>query len=502
MKAEPAENTIDYQSLERAMEKITRITNVINILHWDIIVNIPTESVEERSKDIVELTNIVHDRLKNLEAFDISKISEVENLDAWRSANIKETARTIRETTFIDEELRKKTITAGARCECKWRETRKNSDYESLKPYLQEVLSCTRQIAIKKAELLNTTPYDALIDIYDPDGKECDITPVFDKLKKELPSLISLIVEKQKSNKILPLPPMDLETQKRLAIKLMKFMEFDFTKGRIDESEHPMFNGTSSDLRITNRYRENNMLVGVRGVMHETGHALYEYHLPEKYKNQPVGKARGMSLHESQSLFMENQVGKTKEFCYFLAKLLRDDFNMTGEALSENNLHRLQTRVTPSLIRVEADEVTYPMHVILRYEIEKALIDEDISLDDLPGLWNTKMKEYLNITPTSDAEGCLQDIHWTQGSFGYFPSYTNGAIIASMLMDSARKTFDVAKDIQAGDFSKINSFLTDSVRKHGSLESSKNILLNATGSPTPDPDCYIRYLKNKFLNDS
>ena len=499
MKTESTD-TIDYQSIETAMEKIDRIKNAIGILDWDITVNIPLGSIEGRSKEIVELTNIVHDRLEQLEALDILKIVELEKLDPWQNANLYETARTIREATFIDETLRQKTILARTKCESEWREARKNSDYARLKPYLQEVLSCVQQTATRKAELLNITPYDALIDIYDPGGKEADITPVFDKLKKELPTLISLIVEKQKAEKTLPLPPIDQAIQEKLALKLMTLMEFDFNKGRLDLSEHPMCGGTADDIRITNRYKKDSLLEGVRGVMHETGHALYEYHLPQKYKNQPVGKARGMSLHESQSLFMENQVGKTRAFCYFLAKLLRDDFNMVGEAFSEENLYKLQTRVTPSFIRTEADEVTYPLHVILRYEIEKMLIDETASLDDLPTIWNAKMKEYLNITPSSDATGCLQDIHWPCGCFGYFPSYTNGAVITAMLMDQARKTFDIEKDMRLGLFTNINNFLIDAVRKHGSLESSKRILFNATGRENPDPDCYINYLKNKFLD--
>ncbi|WP_417905211.1 carboxypeptidase M32 [Candidatus Tisiphia endosymbiont of Micropterix aruncella] len=492
-----------YTLLEQELEQISQINNVINILYWDIAVNIPQGAIDSRTNEISLLSSMAHSRLQSKKLAElVEAVSENLNmLDIWQLANLQETKRRIVESSCIDDDLRKMYVTASAKCELIWRNARKNNDYLSLKPYLQTVLDCVQEMAKSKAAILNCTKYDALLDTYDPDRKLDEIKVVFNNIKKTIPQLIAQIVEKQSQEHVLPIvDSINKEQQKLIAKRLMAIMGFNCTKGRLDESAHPFCMGTPDDIRLTNRYDEHNFISGIMGIMHETGHALYEQNLPNKYKNQPVGKAKGMAVHESQSLFMEMQVGRSGEFCQYLSKLLKDEFEFKGLEYSAENLYKLMTRVKPSFIRVEADEVTYPMHVIVRFELEELLISGDLTLDDLPYHWNNKMQEYLGITPPTDTNGCLQDIHWPMGSFGYFPSYTNGAIIASMLMKKAQEVnHNIKKEITRGEFNGVNQFLNDNLRSYGSLKSTSKLIKNATGEDQIQSEIFLKYLQQKYL---
>ncbi|MCC8483341.1 MAG: carboxypeptidase M32 [Rickettsia endosymbiont of Labidopullus appendiculatus] len=492
-----------YTLLEQELEQISQINNVISILYWDIAVNISQGSIDSRTNEISLLSSIAHSRLKSPRLGElIQAVSENQNmLDIWQLANLQETKRRIVESNCIDDDLRKKYVTASAKCELIWRNAKKNNDYLSLKPYLQTVLDCIREMAKSKAKTLNCTEYDALLDTYDPERKLDEIKVVFNNIKKTIPQLISQVVEKQSKEHVLPIvDTINKEQQKLIAKRLMAIMGFDFTKGRLDESAHPFCQGTPDDTRLTNRYDERNFISGIMGIIHETGHALYEQNLPSKYKNQPVGKAKGMAVHESQSLFMEMQVGRSREFCEFLSMLLKDEFGFKGQEYSGENLYKLMTRVKPNFIRVEADEVTYPIHVIVRLELEELLISGELTLDDLPYYWNNKMQEYLGITPQTDTDGCLQDIHWPMGSFGYFPSYTNGAIIASMLMKKAQEVnHNIKKEITRGEFKGINQFLNNNLRNYGSLKSTSELIKDATGEERIQSEIFLNYLKQKYL---
>ena len=254
------------------------------------------------------------------------------------------------------------------------------------------------------------------------------------------------------------------------------------------------------DVRITTRYAEDDFASAVMGVIHETGHALYERGLPRQWRHQPVGQARGMSLHESQSLLMEMQACRSAAFIAFLAPLARDAFGGSGPAWDADNFRRLYTRVTPDFIRVEADEVTYPAHVILRYRLEKALIGGDMQLADLPAAWNEGMKKLLGIVPPSDREGCLQDIHWYDGAWGYFPTYTLGAMTAAQLFEAAcRAQPEIPAAIGKGDFTPLLAWLRTNVHGQGSRLPARELLTAATGRPL-DPAVFKAHLERRYLN--
>ncbi|MEI8634055.1 hypothetical protein P4S72_22165 [Vibrio sp. PP-XX7] len=291
-------------------------------------------------------------------------------------------------------------------------------------------------------------------------------TPCLIKSSSALPSLIDQVIEQQKTESvIIPSGSFSPVRQKALGLEVMKLLQFNFDHGRLDESVHPFCGGVPSDVRITTRYDEQDFVQALMGVVHETGHARYEQGLPTQFAGLPVGEARSMGIHESQSLFFEMQLGRSPAFIHHLAALATRMFDAAADpAFSESNLQKLYTRVAKGFIRVDADELTYPAHVILRYEIERDLMNGHIQHTDVPELWDQKMQNYLGLTTKDNyTNGCMQDIHWTDGSFGYFPSYTLGAMYAAQFKATMQKTVNVDAAIRSGDLSPIFQWLSDNI---------------------------------------
>jgi carboxypeptidase Taq len=280
----------------------------------------------------------------------------------------------------------------------------------------------------------------------------------------------------------------------------MRAIGFDFERGRLDISHHPFCGGSAGDIRITTRYDEADFTSSLMGVLHETGHAMYEAGLPEAWRYQPVGGALGMAIHESQSLLIEMQVCRSRPFLAYAGPLMRQAFDGSGPAWELENLYRLYTRVEPGFIRVDADEVTYPAHIILRYRLERALIAGDLALADLPAAWNDGMKELLGIVPPDDRLGCLQDIHWPSGEFGYFPTYTMGAIAAAQIYAAARRANPALEEsISSGDFAPLMGWLRTHVHSQGSRQVADDLLTAATGEPL-NPALFEAHLRERYLD--
>jgi carboxypeptidase Taq len=297
-----------------------------------------------------------------------------------------------------------------------------------------------------------------------------------------------------------PQGPFPEEAQEALGRRLMAAVGFDFDHGRLDVSLHPFCGGVRDDVRITTRYDESDFAKALMGVLHETGHAMYERGLPAEWRLQPVGQARGMALHESQSLLVEMQVCRGPAFLGYLAPLAAEAFGGGGPAWSARNLLRLANRVQPGFIRVDADEVTYPAHVILRTRLERAMIAGDLAPADLPGAWNEAMAELLGLTPPDDRLGCLQDIHWYDGAWGYFPTYTLGAMTAAQLYAAALEAVpEIPETIGKGDFAPLMDWLEAHVHAKGSLLSAEELLTEATGRPL-DPGVFKAHLRARYLD--
>ncbi|MDH3772323.1 MAG: carboxypeptidase M32, partial [Nitrospirota bacterium] len=335
----------------------------------------------------------------------------VTGLDAWQTANLHEMRRAHLRATAVEPALVVALARATARSEMLWRQARENDDFAALAPALETVIGLVRERAGALGETLGCAPYDALLDGYEPGITAADIDALFAPLIAFLPDFLERVLAHQAAP--LPLdgrfPPVQ---QKALGEQLMAALGFDFAHGRLDESAHPFCGGVPDDVRLTARYDDGDVTSGLMAILHETGHALYNAGLPKDWRHQPVGRSRSMAVHESQSLLIEMQVCRSRFFLDFLAPVLGRALGVEGEPWSAANLHRRAIWVERGQIRVDADEVTYPLHVILRYRLEKALLDDDLQIADLPGAWNAGMAELLDVTPPNDRLGCLQDIHW------------------------------------------------------------------------------------------
>jgi carboxypeptidase Taq len=492
-----------YLELEKIFKKIGNVNGALAILDWDSAVIMPPGSEPVRAEQVSVLSLIAHELLTHPKNLDLLNQAEQESklLDPWQVANLREMRRSFEHETILPEDLVEKLVKANSTCEMVWRSARPANDFKKLAPYLTENLNLARHVAALKSEKFKCTPYDALVDEFDPQLTSAKIDEVFGKLELFLPSFINQVIEQQKA-KPEPLEmigPFSIPPQKALGLAVMKVMDFDFSRGRLDVSTHPFSGGVPGDLRITTRYSEGNFITALMGVIHETGHALYESNLPAQYLEQPVGRARGMAIHESQSLLMEMQVGCSREFLSFVQPLICQNLNLSGEAYSVDNIYSTLNQVQRSLIRVDADEVTYPAHVMLRYRLERQMIERKLEVKDLPEAWREGMKQLIGISPSDDKDGCMQDIHWHAGDFGYFPSYTFGAINAAQIFSAVKKQLpDTLAEISQGNFKPLNDWLREHIHSQGSLHSTRDLLVAATGSDTR-VDIYIDYLTTKYL---
>jgi carboxypeptidase Taq len=492
-----------YVELEKKLQQLIHLRNLSHVLYWDAEVILPQGAAASRQQELATLEALLHElkTCKELGALIEAASTQLSDLDEWQKANLSLIKEAYEKDQCVGPELRRAHAQAVLEGEFIWRDARKSQNFKAVWSCLDHIFDLTRQIAQAQAAHFRKSPYDMLMDSYDPDRTAEEVQAVYAVLKRELPLLLQKIMAHQQSEQIIPLPEkMDPKTQKAIGLRILDKMGFDMEKGRLDEAAHPFCRGTYDDVRLTTRYDEYNFTSGLFAIIHEAGHGLYEQNIPTLYRNQPVGQPQGMSFHESQSLIMECQAGTSFEFIQFLAKLLRDDFGFKGPAYAGENLYKLINRVKPSFIRVEADEVTYPLHVILRFEIEQAIINDNLKAADLPAIWNAKMQEYLGIIPSNDREGCLQDVHWQAGLIGYFPCYTNGAIIASMVMQAAGQKYpNLKKQLSEGSFQDLNAYLNQHLRNLGSRYSSSQLLKTAAGEDKINPNIFLQYLTKKYL---
>ncbi len=492
-----------YRELEARFARLGAVGQAAMHLHWDQSVMMPPGGAEARGEQLAALSAIRHEILSADVTENLIQDAEIQGgLDEWQQANLGEMKRRWTGATAVSGDLVAALARAVTACETKWRDARAERDFASVRPLLQTVLDLVIETAEARAGKLNLSPYDALMEKYSPGITSEKIDLVFGDLGAFLPDFLGRVMEKQAAEPapLIPEGPFPAARQRELGEDMMRRLGFDFEAGRLDESLHPFSSGTHGDHRITTKYSDDDFVFGLMGVLHETGHALYEKGLPADWRRQPVGESLGMDIHESQSLIIEMQACRSPEFLGFAAPLMRAAFGGEGAAWDPENLVRLYTRVKPGFIRVDADEVTYPAHVILRYELERALIGGDLTLSDLPGAWNDGMERLLGIVPPDDGLGVLQDIHWYDGAFGYFPSYTLGAIGAAQLFDAARQAdADVLPAIGRGDFGPLYAWLGGNVHGLGRRYPSEELLTRATGRPL-DVETFKSHLRVRYLD--
>ena len=491
-----------YQTLERRFKRLGVLGGVERMLDWDSQTMMPCGGAADRAEQSAAVALIRHGILTDPSLGDLLDRADGQApADPWQAANLAEMRRLWSHANAVDAGLVEALAKAASASEMCWREARPANDFAGLEGPMGEVLALVRESAAAKADALGCSPYDALLDQYEPHGKSAHIDSLFDRLAGFLPGFLAQVIERQASEPA-PLPlegPFPIDAQRALGRRMMEAVGFDFDHGRLDESNHPFTGGTPDDVRITTRYDEGDFTQGLMATLHETGHAMYELGLPASWRYQPVGEAAGMSVHESQSLLLEMQACRSRAFAEFSAPLMADAFGGVGPAWEAENIHRLDTRVECGLIRVYADEVTYPAHVMLRYGLEKALIAGDLAIADLPGAWADAMKELLGVTPPDDRDGCMQDIHWAAGAYGYFPTYSLGALTAAQLFDAARSADgDIETGLARGDFKPLFAWLRPNVHSLGASLGSAGLVERATGRPL-DGGVFESHLAARYL---
>src|SRR5580692_9524550 len=494
-----------YQQLEIEFRRLHAFRGALALLRWDAAVMMPRGSADIRGEQLAALETEHHALLT---APRITRLldraqANLQGLEDWQVANLHEMRRQRDHAIATPVTLVSRLTKAASRAESKWLEARSEGKFETFAPYLEEVVHLVRDKAALLGQALNLAPYDALVDEFSPGITTADIDAMFKALSRRLPSLIREAIALQEHRVGPPLtgkfPP---GKQKALILEVMKSMGFPFDRGRLDESEHPFTEGVPGDIRVTTRLDANDPFSGLLGALHETGHALYDLGLPQDWRDQPVGRDRGMALEESQSLLIEMIVCRSRPFVQYVQPLLTKHFGVSGPEWDLENVYGHLTRVQRGLIRVDADELTYPLHIMLRYELEKQLLSGQLAVRDLPEAWNAGMEQRLGIRPANDVEGCLQDIHWAVGSFGYFPSYALGAVIAAQLYESMRAELPALDaELAHGEFSGMFGWLRTHVHGLGAKVPVQELLKNATGKPL-NAVSFIRYVEAKYLETS
>ncbi|KZN45984.1 carboxypeptidase M32 [Pseudoalteromonas luteoviolacea] len=471
----------NYQKLIAHYQSINNFEHLRAICGWDQATNMPSGGVDSRAQAMAELAVHLHTLHTTEELAELIDNASTEQLCAQQKASVREMKRTWQNATALPSDLVKAKSLAGAKCEHQWRTQREQNDWQGFSKNFAQVVSLSQEEANIRAAQIGSTPYDAMLDKYEPGMTSTQLDVLFGEIASWLPE----IIQRAKTPDKLPASgSYPVQTQEKLANELMAFLGFDFNHGRLDTSVHPFCGGTSQDTRITTRYDESEYLNAIMGVIHETGHACYEQNLPQSYQGLPVGKARSMAIHESQSLFYEMQIGRGDAFIELLSCKVQTYFPEHAKLASVDQLKAQLQQVKPSLIRVDADEVTYPAHIILRYDIEKALINGDIQSNDIPELWDAKMTQLLGISTKGNyKDGCMQDIHWTDGSFGYFPSYTLGAMYAAQFRAAMAQSLDIEQLVLSEDFSPIYGWLKAHIWKNASIYTTEELLIKVTKEP-------------------
>ncbi len=495
-----------YQQLVLIFTNVLTLTEIEDYLEWDGRVMMPAQGHHARGRHDSTLKRAINAQLNDPRVGELIEQALGETkAGTWEHANVLQMRRRWQLEASVPANLVGRRAEAISTCVAVWRDARAADDFASLAPHLQTVFDLTREVAQARAERLGCGPYDALMLEYQPGIKEEDLVHIFDRLEGVLPDLVQQIVARQQQGK----PPVPFagtfsdEVQRTMALNAVRTMGFDLTRGRLDLfTGHPFCVGGRQDTRLTSWLNGRDPTKSLIAAMHEAGHGLYAQGLPDQWDYQPVGQPSGMGTHETQSLFWERCVGRTDAFAEWMSSTLRivNPPLQDDETCSTDNIARHLRHVQPGLIRVHADEVCYPAHVSLRFNLERSLLSRELQVTDLPHAWNEGMQRLLGITPSNNKDGCMQDVHWPSGLAGYFPTYTLGAIGAAQLYRTALRACDMRQaDVWPNGAPPLLNWLRTNVHTHGSFYGMNDMLERATGSKL-DPEGYVDYLRDRYLN--
>nr|WP_297532290.1 carboxypeptidase M32 [uncultured Roseateles sp.] len=493
-------STPAYDALCQRHQRIHRLSHLQSIASWDQSAFMPARGAQARAEALAEMGGLLHQLGTDPALRQLLDDAAQEPLDDFQRASLREMRRVWRSANAVPQRLVEARSLANSHCEHQWRQQRPANDWAGYVENLRPVVRYAREEAQYLADDSGLSRYDALLDQYEPGMRSADIDRVFGDLRQWLPGLIRQVMARQTEDRVIhPQGPFAAASQRALGLDAMKLLGFDFEAGRLDESAHPFCGGVPEDVRMTTRYRDDSFLQSLTGTIHETGHGRYEQNLPREWLGLPVAGARSMGLHESQSLSFEMQLASHPGFAALLQPLVERHLG-TQPGFAADNLHKLMTRVAPGYIRVDADEVTYPAHVILRYEIERPLIEGEIEVEDIPALWDAKMQELLGLdTRGNYKDGCMQDVHWGCGLFGYFPCYTLGAMYAAQWFATMRRERPALDaEITRGELTPVFDWLKSRIWSQGSRWETPELVQRASGEAL-NPAHFRRHLESRYL---
>ncbi|MDP8240803.1 MAG: carboxypeptidase M32 [Candidatus Hatepunaea meridiana] len=490
-----------YKELLDVYKEIKIISSVESVMYWDNRTYMPKAASAYRGEQISYLAGVAHQKRTDSRIGSLLQDLDAKNIDrndtTVVAVNLREWWREYNKSVKLPQELVEERSRTAVEAQAVWIEARSKNDFAMFKPWLQK----TVDLCLRTAEYLGyeNEPYDAMLDDYEPGASTENTAETLTKLCAELVPLIKAIGEapRQPDTSILK-RNYPIEAQRSLVSEIARSIGYSFDSGRLDETTHPFCSGLGpSDARITTRYDENFINSALFGVIHEAGHGIYEQNQPKEHYGSPMGDFVSLGIHESQSRMWENVVGRSNAFWEYWYPKAQEYFPHLQD-VSLDDFHFAINAVSPSYIRVEADEITYNLHIMLRFELERAMSRGELKVDDVPAAWNEKFKEYLGIDLPDDTNGCLQDIHWSGGDMGYFPTYSLGNLYAAQMYEKALDDLgDLDADFRVGNFLRLKDWLTENVHKHGKRYNSSDLIRTITGkSLSAEP--LVKYLKSKF----
>lgn len=494
--------TASIMAFQSLVNEIHDLNATQALLGWDLETYMPEKGSPMRAKQMATLAKLAHNMMTSPEMEEhlrhLRQPGIPEKLDTMSQALVREVGRVYDKSRKTPLELLQEMVETTAEAHKIWVEARANKQFKQFEPVLRKIISLNQRLA--EAQGYEDSPYDALLDEYEPGLTVKQLDPLFAKLKSEIVPLLKAVQNSgyTPDTSFLFDGFFPAEKQLQFSRRVLTDMGFDFEAGRLDLSAHPFSSGSSSlDVRLTTRIDEHDVFSALSSSMHEGGHGMYEQGVNPALNRTPLAEGTSLGIHESQSRMWENQVGRSRAFWLHYFGSLQDTFPELKRVTLDEFYHAIN-RVRPSFIRVEADEVTYNLHILMRYEIEKALIEGNIRVDEVPDAWAAKAKEYLGITPGNDAEGCLQDIHWSHGSFGYFPTYTLGNLYAAQFFNTAKQQVDgLESNIAQGELHVLKNWLNREIHWVGKMENASTIVQRVTGEPL-NAQYFVDYLWAKY----
>lgn len=494
-----------YAELLRVSREETILSSCLDLLEWDAEVSMPSGGVEHRAEQSALLAGIVHDRSTDPRYDELLRVVEesilVADPDAPQAVNVRELRREYDRERRLPRRLVEESARVTALASQTWSDARKRNDFRAFGPWLDRIFALAREEADAVGH--NGTPYDALLDYYEPGMTSAELSRLFSRLEADLAPMVSSLRDSRRASAGPLAREFPLDRQRLFGENVAAALGFDQRSGRLDTAHHPFCTLIGpGDVRIGLRYFPRNLARGILGLLHEVGHALYEQGLDPAHYGTPMGEAASLGLHESQARLWENLVGRSEGFWRHFYPQLQGSFQEALRGVSLGRFRNALNRVAPGVIRVEADELTYDLHIVIRFELERSLLSGDLFAVDLPQAWSELYARYLGVTPKNDRMGCLQDGHWSEGLIGYFPTYTLGNVYGAQLYAAAeRELGSLDEAFAGGDFRGLRQWLLENVHRHGQRYTAAAIVEGATGK-APDPSALIESLSSRYRTPS